>query len=63
MPNPKRRHSHQRTAKRRTNYVAVMPEIAVSRYVGATEPYVLLHNASPDGVYKGRQLPGSRYRK
>ncbi len=57
MPNPKRRHSHQRTALRRTNYVAVMPEIQVNKQVGG-EPYTLRNCASPDGYYKGRRLPG-----
>jgi large subunit ribosomal protein L32 len=57
MPNPKRRHSHQRTAKRRTHYVAEMPEITLNKQVGE-EPYRLMHNASPDGYYKGRRLPG-----
>jgi large subunit ribosomal protein L32 len=57
MPNPKRRHSHQRTAKRRTHYVAVLPEIAVNKQVGG-EPFHLNHNATPDGYYKGRRLPG-----
>jgi len=59
MPNPKRRHSHQRTALRRTNYVATMPEIQVNKQVGAdSEPFVLRHCATPDGYYKGRRLPG-----
>lgn len=57
MPNPKRRHSHQRTALRRTNYVAIMPEISVNEQVGG-EPYKLCHCATPDGYYKGRRLPG-----
>ena len=57
MPNPKRRHSHQRTAKRRTHYSAEMPEITQNKNVGE-EPYRLMHNASPDGYYKGRRLPG-----
>ena len=57
MPNPKRRHSHQRTALRRTNYTAVMPEISVNKQVGG-EPFKLNHNATPDGYYKGRRLPG-----
>src|SRR5512142_1827183 len=47
MPNPKRRHSHQRTAKRRTHYTAELPEITINKQVG-DEPYRLLHNASPD---------------
>ncbi len=57
MPNPKRRHSHQRTALRRTHYVAVMPEISVNKQHGG-EPYKLNHCATPDGYYKGRRLPG-----
>ena len=57
MPNPKRRHSHQRTALRRTHYVAEMPEIQANKTVGG-EPFVLRHRASPDGYYKGRRLPG-----
>lgn len=57
MANPKRRHSHQRTALRRTHYVAVLPEITGSRQVDG-EPYRLNHNASPEGYWKGRRLPG-----
>jgi ribosomal protein L32 len=57
MPNPKRRHSHQRTALRRTNYVAILPEIIINKQVGG-EPFRLNHNATPDGYYKGRRLPG-----
>ncbi len=57
MPNPKRRHSHQRTALRRTNYTATMPEIQVNKRVGG-EPYMLRHCATPDGYFKGRRLPG-----
>lgn len=57
MPNPKRRHSHQRTALRRTHYTAEMPEITPNKQVGG-ETHHLLHNATPDGYYKGRRLPG-----
>jgi len=57
MPNPKRRHSHQRTAKRRTNYIAILPELAATKQVNGA-PFRLNHNASPDGYYKGRRLPG-----
>jgi len=57
MPNPKRRHSHQRTALRRTHYTAAMPEIEVNKTVGG-EPFILRFAASPDGYYKGRLLPG-----
>jgi ribosomal protein L32 len=54
---PKRRHSHQRTALRRTHYTTEMPEIVVNKQVGG-EPYRLNHNATPDGYYKGRKLRG-----
>lgn len=57
MPNPKRRHSHQRTALRRTHYTASMPEIQETKQVGA-EPTRRRHCASPDGYFKGRRLPG-----
>jgi len=57
MPNPKRRHSHQRTAKRRTHYTTDLPEVTSSKQVGGS-PNRLSHNASPDGYYKGRRLPG-----
>ncbi|MEI7577619.1 MAG: 50S ribosomal protein L32 [Armatimonadota bacterium] len=57
MPNPKRRFSHQRTALRRTNYTATLPEITLSKQVDG-EPFRLNHNASPEGYWKGRRLPG-----
>lgn len=57
MPNPKRRHSHQRTAKRRTNYVAELPNI--DPITGPGEGgFKLRHFATPDGYFKGRRLPG-----
>jgi len=57
MPNPKRRHSHQRTAKRRTHYTTTLPEVTLSRQVGGSALH-LRHHASADGYYKGRRLPG-----
>jgi ribosomal protein L32 len=57
MPNPKRRFSHQRTALRRTNYNTKLPEITLSKQIDG-EPFRLNHNASPEGYYKGRRLPG-----
>lgn len=62
MPNPKRRHSHARTALRRTHYVTQMPEVAEDRKVGG-ESLHLWHHASPDGYYKGRRLPGFKDKK
>ena len=57
MPNPKRRHSHARTAKRRTHYVAKLPEIQANKQVGG-DPFMLRNHATTDGYYKGRKLPG-----
>ncbi len=57
MPNPKRKFSHQRTAKRRTHYTTDLPEITATKNVRG-EPFAKLHCASPDGYYKGRRLPG-----
>lgn len=57
MPNPKRRFSHQRTAKRRTNYTTEMPELTLNKQVGG-EQYRLRHHASRDGYYRGRRLSG-----
>lgn len=57
MPNPKRRHSHARTAKRRTHYTAELPEITANKQVGS-EPFRLRHNATPEGYYRGRRLSG-----
>ena len=57
MANPKRRHSHSRSAKRRGTWRTKMPEIAVNKQQEG-EPYVLSHTASPEGYYKGRRLPG-----
>ena len=57
MPNPKRRHSHQRTALRRTHYISIMPEIELSKQFG-NEPFHLRHSATPEGYHKGRRLPG-----
>ncbi len=57
MAHPKRKHSHQRTAKGRTHYKAKMVEITETKNVSG-EPFHLRHSASPDGYYKGRRLPG-----
>jgi ribosomal protein L32 len=48
MPNPKRKHSHARTSKRRTHWTTDLPEVTPAKR----------HCASPDGYYKGRRLPG-----
>ncbi len=62
MPLPKRRHSHQRTALRRTHYTSKMPEVVEDKRVGGESNH-LLHNSTPDGWYKGRRLPGFKDKK
>ncbi|MHC5066572.1 MAG: 50S ribosomal protein L32 [Planctomycetota bacterium] len=57
MAHPKRKHSHQRSAKRRTHYVTTMPEVSETKTIGG-DPLHLRHCASKDGYYKGRRLPG-----
>ncbi len=57
MPNPKRKHSHARTASRRTHYTTDLPELTINKQVG-DEPFRLRHNASESGYYKGRRLQG-----
>jgi ribosomal protein L32 len=57
MANPKRKHSHSRTAKKRTHWTTELPEIRETKNVGG-EPLARNHCASPDGYYKGRRLPG-----
>lgn len=57
MPNPKRKFSHARSAKRRTHWTTSMPDVAETKNVSG-EPYHLRHNAYPDGYHKGRRLPG-----
>lgn len=57
MAHPKRKTSNQRKAKRRTHDKAEMPTIVETKNAQG-EPFRLNHNASPDGYYKGRRLPG-----
>jgi len=58
MPNPKRKHSHARSAKRRTHYITELPEVTATKRVGGAA-FRLRHNASPDGYDRqGRRLPG-----
>lgn len=63
MPNPKRKHSKARSAKRRaSNFKTEMPTLTVNRQQGG-EIFTLPHNATPEGFYKGRRLPGFRDRR
>jgi ribosomal protein L32 len=52
-----RKMSHSRGAKRRTHYKTTMPEIQANKQIDG-EPFYLSHNATPEGYYKGRRLPG-----
>ncbi len=52
MPNPKRRHSKQRSRKRRTHYKATVPTIGNCAQCGEKK---LMHRACPNcGYYRGR---------
>lgn len=64
MPLPKRRHSNQRTRKRRTHYKLTLPElsktavcpIASQRGGCPVHQYRLAHHACPEcGFYNGKQ--------
>ncbi|MCU0315263.1 MAG: 50S ribosomal protein L32 [Fimbriimonadaceae bacterium] len=57
MPNPKRKFSHHRTARRRTHWTTSLVEITETKNVQGL-PFRLNHCASADGYYKGRRLPG-----
>jgi ribosomal protein L32 len=52
MPNPKRKHSKARTAKRRTHYKATAPTVATCSNCGSS---VLFHRVCPEcGFYRGK---------
>ncbi|MDD2964245.1 MAG: 50S ribosomal protein L32 [Bacteroidales bacterium] len=54
MPNPKRKWSKTRTAKRRTHYKATAPTIASCSNCGSP---VLYHRVCPEcGYYRGKQV-------
>ena len=54
MAHPKRKHSKQRTAKRRTHDKAKLPTLATCSNCGAT---VMYHHVCPEcGYYRGRQI-------
>ena len=54
MPNPKRRHSQQRSAKRRTHYKAVEPTLSIDATTGATHVRHRAHVSEGKLFYKGR---------
>ena len=54
MPNPKRRHSQQRSAKRRTHYKATAPTLSTDATTGETNPRHRAHISEGKLFYKGK---------
>jgi large subunit ribosomal protein L32 len=54
MPNPKRRHSSQRGAKRRTHYKAVIQTLSTDKTTGETHLRHRAHWVENSLFYKGR---------
>ena len=54
MPNPKRRHSQQRSAKRRTHYKAVEPTLSVDSTTGVIHVRHRAHVSEGKLFYKGK---------
>jgi large subunit ribosomal protein L32 len=54
MPNPKRRHSQQRSAKRRTHYKASETALTVDQTTGETHVRHRAHVSEGKLYYKGK---------
>jgi large subunit ribosomal protein L32 len=54
MPNPKRRHSQQRSAKRRTHYKAVAATLTTDTVTGETHVRHRAHVSEGKLYYKGK---------
>jgi large subunit ribosomal protein L32 len=54
MPNPKRRHSQQRSAKRRTHYKATSATLTVDSTTGETHVRHRAHISEGKLYYKGK---------
>jgi large subunit ribosomal protein L32 len=54
MPNPKRRHSQQRSAKRRTHYKAVAPTLSEDPTTGVIHVRHRAHVSEGKLFYKGK---------
>lgn len=54
MPNPKRRHSQQRSAKRRTHYKAVASTLSTDSTTGETHVRHRAHWVENKLYYKGK---------
>ena len=56
MPNPKRRHSQQRSAKRRTHYKAAIPTWSVDPVTGESHARHRAHWSEGKLYYRGRVI-------
>ena len=56
MPNPKRRHSQQRSAKRRTHYKAVATTLSTDSTTGETHVRHRAHTSEGKLYYKGKEV-------
>jgi large subunit ribosomal protein L32 len=54
MPNPKRRHSSQRGAKRRTHYKAIIDTLSIDKTTGETHMRHRAHMVEGKMYYRGR---------
>ena len=54
MPNPKRRHSQQRSAKRRTHYKATEATLSIDKATGETHVRHRAHVSEGKLYYKGQ---------
>jgi len=54
MPNPKRRHSQQRSAKRRTHYIAETVTLSKDSTTGEIHPRHRAHVSEGKLYYKGK---------
>ncbi|MES2882468.1 MAG: 50S ribosomal protein L32 [Bacteroidota bacterium] len=54
MPNPKRRHSQQRSAKRRTHYKAVAATLTTDKITGETHVRHRAHTSEGKLYYRGQ---------
>ena len=54
MPNPKRRHSQQRSAKRRTHYKATASTLSIDSTTGETHVRHRAHVSEGKLMYKGK---------
>lgn len=59
MPNPKRRHSKTRTAKRRTHQKAGMPALTVDTNTGETHLRHRAYKVGDDLYYNGKLVVSS----